>query len=197
MESAGLHVGELSARAIQKYFTAVVHNSCQDWERVEGFRVIARSIRRAGVDFVVTVPDEWSKELLSLLERDRTLELVYATREEEGVGIAAGAQMGGKNTALMVQTSGLGNSINALASLNQAYRIPLLVLASFRGGPGEEFYHKLFVGLSTKPTLGSLGIPCYELETPERAFSLIPDAFHQAQNANTPVVVLIHKRAFA
>jgi len=158
-------------------------------------RNIARGIRKAGVDFIVTVPDEWSKELLALLQQDRVLKLTYVTREEEGVGIASGAQLGGKNTAIIMQTSGLGNSVNALASLNLVYRIPILILASFRGGPGEEFYHKLYVGVSTKSILHSLGIPYYELESSERASAVIPDAFRQAQDSNTPVVVLIHKRA--
>lgn len=164
-------------------------------QKEDNAAIIKRAIQIAGINFVVAVPDEWSKDLLAQLETARNLKLTYATREEEGIGIAVGAQMGGKNTAVIMQTSGLGNSINALASLNLVYRIPVLLLASFRGGPGEEFYHKLYIGLSVRPILSSLGIPCYELESASYATSVIPNAFHQAKNSDIPVTVLIHKRA--
>ncbi len=156
--------------------------------------LIARALKKADIGLVITVPDEWAKALIEKVHGDAKFRLVYATREEEAVGIATGAQLGGLNAAIIMQNSGLGNSINALASLSLVYRIPLLILASYRGGPGEEFLHKMYIGLSTKDILHSLGIPCFELTSSANTIEVITGAFSQAVAWNIPVVVLMHKK---
>ncbi|MBS7251052.1 MAG: hypothetical protein KIH08_10765 [Candidatus Freyarchaeota archaeon] len=90
--------------------------------------IIFRELIRFGVDFVVSVPSSLFKNLLDMLDEAKEILHVPVTREEEGVGIAAGAYLGGKTPALIMQNSGLGNSINALASLNMVFKIPLLIL---------------------------------------------------------------------
>ena len=57
---------------------------------------------------------------------DGPIRHVPVTREEEGVGIAAGAALAGGKPLLLMQNSGLGNCVNALASLTGLYELPLV-----------------------------------------------------------------------
>ena len=94
---------------------------------------VYQGMKRAGINFATSVPCVNLQELLALVSGDPDIIHVPVTREEEGVGICAGAWMGGRRPALLMQNSGLGNSINALASLDMLYGIPLLMIISHRG----------------------------------------------------------------
>ncbi len=88
-------------------------------------------MKQAGIDFVATLPCDRTKNLLPLaLESFNSIEL---TREEDGLGICAGAYLAGAHPLMIIQSTGLGNMLNALASLNIASAIPVPILASWRG----------------------------------------------------------------
>lgn len=84
---------------------------------------------------------------------------VPVTREEEGVGIAAGAALAGKRPLLLMQNSGLGNCVNALASLTGLFELPLFLLMSHRGGPSERIFAQKPMGQAAPRVLDALGIP--------------------------------------
>jgi sulfopyruvate decarboxylase subunit alpha len=119
---------------------------------------IFRGLKRGGIDFITSVPCVKLGPLLTLVAEDPDVMHVPVTREEEGVGVCAGAYMGGKRPALMMQNSGLGNSINALASLNRLYDIPLLMIISHRGTEGERVVGQVPMGRATVPLLDAVGI---------------------------------------
>jgi sulfopyruvate decarboxylase alpha subunit len=87
------------------------------------------------------------------------LQHIQVCREEEGVGIAAGAALAGKRPLLLMQNSGLGNSINALMSLTSFYKLPLFILMSHRGGRGEKIAAQMPMGYAAPRLLETLGIP--------------------------------------
>ena len=87
------------------------------------------------------------------------LQHIRVCREEEGVGIAAGAALAGKRPLLLMQNSGLGNSINALMSLTSFYKLPLFILMSHRGGRGEKIIAQMPMGEAAPRVLETLGIP--------------------------------------
>ena len=153
--------------------------------------IIFKELTRFGVDFAVSVPSNFFKSLLSMLDKAPEILHVPVTREEEGVGVAAGAYLGGKTPALILQNSGLGNSINALASLNVIFKIPLLILVDQRGGKGETIPAQIPMGEATPRLLDAIGIPHYTLKSLEQ----IPKAFQRAkksfQTYGIPVAVLI------
>ncbi|MBI4390254.1 MAG: sulfopyruvate decarboxylase subunit alpha, partial [candidate division NC10 bacterium] len=99
--------------------------------------VLYTLLRQAGIRYFVHVPDTPLSRLITLAGADTEAILLPATREEEGVGIAAGVHLGGGRAALLMQTSGLGNTLNALGSLAVPYQIPFLMVISLRGEPGE------------------------------------------------------------
>ena len=101
-------------------------------------RSIVDALIEGGIDFVCSLPCNMLAGIIEIIEQERRITHIPVTREEEGVGIAAGAHLGGKKPALIIQNSGFGNSINALLSLTRLYRMPLLILMSHRGDRNEQ-----------------------------------------------------------
>jgi len=147
-------------------------------------------MKRAGIDFVVSVPCVNLQGLFDLIEKDPEIIHVPVTREEEGVGISAGAYMGGKKPALMMQNSGLGNSINALASLDLLYGIPLLMIISHRGGKGETISGQIPMGKLTPRLLDAMEIPRFAPHLSE-AEKIVAWAWQAAQEKGRPTAVLL------
>lgn len=148
-------------------------------------------LKRAKIDFVTSVPCVNLKELLSLLQSDHEITCVPATREEEGIGLCAGAYLGGKRPAILMQNSGLGNSINALASLDFLYRIPLLMIISHRGVEGENIVAQVPMGKLTEPLLNTLGIRWLRPGAPDEADWAMAEAWNLARSEGRPVAVLL------
>ena len=111
----------------------------------------------AGFDFFVGVPCSLVKTLLAELER-RGLYL-GETREDAALGVAAGAYLAGRLPVVVMQNSGLGVSLNALGSLHLLYRMPCLLLVTWRGYRGEDAPEHLVMGRTLPGLLDLFGIP--------------------------------------
>jgi sulfopyruvate decarboxylase subunit alpha len=118
-----------------------------------------QALKEAGFDFFAGVPCSLLKGLVSLLEEDRDARYVSATREDSALGMAAGAYLGGKTPVVLMQNSGLGVSVNALASLSTLYELPALLIISWRGEGGNDAPEHLMMGEITLPLLDLLRIP--------------------------------------
>ena len=103
-------------------------------------------LKLARIDFAASVPCVNLCELLQLVDSNSGMIHVPVTREEEGVGICAGHGWAENAPMLLMQNSGLGNSINALASLDLLYKIPLLMVISHRGCVGETIAGQVPMG---------------------------------------------------
>ena len=126
---------------------------------------------------------------------DHEFDSYKLTREEEGVGICAGAYFAGKRPCMVLQNSGLGNSINALASLNKTFNIPLLLLVSHRGTDDEQIVAQVPMGDATPGILDVLGIPYFEPHNAGAAeiFEIVNKAAKMAYDDNKVVAVLFSK----
>lgn len=113
-------------------------------------------LKEQGTDFACSLPCEKIKDLLDMVAG--TFFHVPLTREEEGVGICAGAALSGKRPAIFVQSSGIGNMINALLSLTGFYRLPLAVFVSRRGIFQEKIEAQIPMGLRLPMILKGAGI---------------------------------------
>jgi len=118
-----------------------------------------------GVDFTASLPCEKIKVLLEMVERSFTH--VPLTREEEGVGICAGAALSGKRPAIFVQSSGIGNMINALLSLTSFYELPLALFVSHRGIYQEKIEAQVPMGQRLPGILTGAGITYTEINKPK------------------------------
>jgi phosphonopyruvate decarboxylase len=131
----------------------------------------ASFLAASGVTFFTGVPCSFLTPLINRTASDRGLQYVGATSEGEAVAIAAGAWLGGATTCVLCQNSGLGNAINPLTSLNAPFRIPTLLIVTWRGEPGlaDEPQHAL-MGRITHRMLDTIEVP--HLPFPEHAGDL-------------------------
>ena len=117
------------------------------------------ALKGQGFDFFCGVPCSLLKGLVSHLDQDRSLHYVSATREDSAIGMAAGAFMGGKLPMVLMQNSGLGVSVNALASLSTMYDLPVLLVISWRGEGGNDAPEHILMGEIMMPVLDLMKIP--------------------------------------
>ncbi|MGI4953264.1 MAG: phosphonopyruvate decarboxylase [Janthinobacterium lividum] len=112
-----------------------------------------------GLTFYTGVPCSYLTPLINSVASSRTLSYVGAASEGEAVAIAAGAWLAGRQTVVMCQNSGLGNAVNPLTSLNEPFRIPTLLVVTWRGEPGrkDEPQHTL-MGRITPELLRTIGV---------------------------------------
>lgn len=124
-------------------------------------------LRHRGFDFFTGVPCSLLKDLYPALESQREVPYVSAVREDDAVGQAAGAYMAGCKPVVLMQNSGLGNSLNGIVSLNQIYAMPFLALITWRGYRGKDAPEHLVMGKGMTEILDAIEMP-YEVLDPER-----------------------------
>src|SRR5438045_5890108 len=100
---------------------------------VTNSRLIYDALKACDVRIMSALPETWLVHLIRMAEEDPAMKLVRLAKEEEGVGISAGAYLAGVNSAMLMQNHGFLASINGIVSCAQLYRIPLLMLISPRG----------------------------------------------------------------
>ncbi|MDM7940483.1 MAG: sulfopyruvate decarboxylase subunit alpha [Methanothrix sp.] len=151
---------------------------------------VYRGLKRAGINFAASVPCVNLQQLLRLVGEDPEILHLPVTREEEGVGVCCGAWMGGCKPALLMQNSGLGNSINALASLDFLFKVPLLMIISHRGCDGEQIIGQVPMGELTPKLLDAMQIPRLS-PSPDQAEDVVAQAWSLAEERRIPVAVLL------
>ncbi|MCH8022890.1 MAG: sulfopyruvate decarboxylase subunit alpha [Thaumarchaeota archaeon] len=155
------------------------------------FAELVHILKLSGIDLVVSFPCDWISDLLREFDREKDLLHLSPAREEEGVGICAGAYMAGKKPALIIQDSGIGNSINALLSLNLAYRIPILLIISRRGYLKEGSIAHVPMGSALPRILSASGIEHVSVKDLNDMRSLVPDAVRYAYFSLQPIAVIL------
>lgn len=158
--------------------------------------LILEELKKLAVGYIVTLPDNWTKDLLALARSDNDIVHVPVSREDEGVGICAGLYLAGKGAALVIQNSGLLLCCNAIKSLALKYKIPVFILVSNRGSLEESAPYHIAVGqgLVTRPVLDALGVPSVEVNTPAEV-GKIAEAYHFCRVSEQPVAVILGKAA--
>lgn len=148
-------------------------------------------MKACGIDTALTLPCDRMKKLLPLIPQHfREIPLM---REEGGIGIAAGLYMAGRRPAVVIQSTGIGNSLTALSSLHKTYRLPLPILASWRGVYKESIPAQVDFGRSLPGILEGAGIPYIVAEEPGD-LAAVRSAIFTAYEENTPYVVLFNPK---
>ncbi len=159
--------------------------------KMDSSEAIYNGLKDAGIDFIVSVPCVNLTRILNMIDEDEDIIHIPVTREEEGIGLCAGAFLGGKKTAILMQNSGLGNSINALKSLTELYEMPLLMIMSHRGTEGENICGQVPMGISTPRILSAMDYQFFKPGTPEGAYEDIKNSWEISQESGKPVSVLL------
>jgi sulfopyruvate decarboxylase alpha subunit len=154
---------------------------------------IHHELAAAGVKLVGYVPDAGHKRLIELCQADRKMHSVVLTTEEEGIGLAAGAWLGGEKSVLLMQSSGVGNVVNAIGMLKEC-RIPLLSLVTMRGQQGEFNPWQVAMGQATRAVLEAMGTIVHSADSAEDIAPTVNAALRLAYNSYVSVAVLIPQR---
>ena len=154
-------------------------------------RLIYDALKACGVRLISALPETWLVHLVRLADEDPDMILVRLAKEEEGVGISAGAHLAGMKSAMLMQNHGFLASINGIVSCAQLYRIPLLMLVSYRGEFGEPDPWQTEGGGVTEELLRALRIPFVALDRVDHVAPRIAKAQTLSLSSNKPVALLL------
>jgi sulfopyruvate decarboxylase alpha subunit len=154
---------------------------------------VYRAMKMRDIATVCTIPDGGLTRLLKKVEADPDMRLVTLSTEEEGVGVLVGQWAGGKRAMLAMQSSGVGNCINALG-FPTAYRAPCLMLVTMRGQWGEFNPWQVPMGSAVRPCLEAVGVRCFDVDRPEEVGEVFEAAADMAFNSTVSVAVLVSQR---
>ncbi len=154
---------------------------------------LIRILQDAGIDLLATLPCDRTKTLSALLPRH--FDEVRLLREEDGVGVAAGAFLGGRRPAIAIQSSGLGNMMNALLSLSRTYGLPLPIITSWRGVYREAIPAQVPFNRAIPAMLEAFGIP-YERVLEPVDLPRVARVVETAYAEETPAVALVSPRVW-
>ena len=149
-------------------------------------------LEEAGFTFASGVPCTILASIITQFSHDSGIKYIPATREDEALGLATGAYLAGEKPVVLMQNSGLGNSINALASLDILYQIPILMIISWRGFQGNDAPEHLVMGRSTVELLNDIGVPVRVL-TNENIHDSMLSAVNEMLQKKTPVALILQK----
>ncbi len=154
---------------------------------------IFREMKARKISTVCTIPDGGLTQLLKLIGGDPAMRLITLTTEEEGVGVATGTWLGGGRAMIAMQSSGVGNCINALG-YPLTLRAPCLMLVTMRGQWGEFNPWQVPMGSAVQTVLEAVGVRCFPVDKPEEVGETFVAAADMAYHGNLSAAVLISQR---
>ncbi len=158
---------------------------------VNSSQIIYDALKGNGVKLMSALPETWLVHLIRMADDDPEMTLVRLAKEEEGVGISAGAHLAEVKSAMLMQNHGFLASINGIVSLAHLYKIPLTMLISYRGEFGEPDPWQTQGGGATLPILDALGIPWERLDDQSHVERRIRKAMVLVESATKPVALLL------
>ena len=154
---------------------------------------IYEQFQRVGIRQVGYVPDAGHSRLIELCVKDPDIHDVVLTTEEEGVGLVAGAALGGQRTALLMQSSGVGNCINMFSLLRNC-GFPCLLLVTMRGEFAEFNPWQVAMGSITEASLKLCGFLTYRVEEPNDVDDMVGGGCDMAFSGDLQVAILLSQR---
>src|SRR6058998_1477199 len=161
---------------------------------LDNSKIVYNALKRSGVKIISALPETWLVHLIAMADEDPEMTLVRITREEEAIGISAGAHLAGVRSGLLMQNHGFLAAINPIVSLAFLYKIPLLMLISYRGHMGERDPWQTQGGRFTEPVLKALDIPYDLLTVPKDVERQITEGQTLAESSLTPVALLLSRQ---
>src|SRR2546423_13355236 len=125
---------------------------------VTNSRLIYDALKACDVKIMSALPETWLVHLIRMADEDPDMTLVRLAKEEEGVGVSAGAHFAGARAAMLLQNHGFLQAINGIVGVSLLYKIPLLMLITDRGRFGEKDPLQTESGKYTRPVVEGLHI---------------------------------------
>jgi sulfopyruvate decarboxylase alpha subunit len=149
--------------------------------------------QRVGIRQVGYVPDAGHSRLIALCRDDPQIADVVLTTEEEGIGLVAGAALGGHRAALLMQSSGVGNCVNMFSLLRNC-GFGCIVLVTMRGEFGEFNPWQVPMGAITEEVLRLAGFLAYRVESADMVDEIVGAGCDMAFNGNLQIAILLSQR---
>ena len=154
-------------------------------------QALLKTLKENDVRLVTYVPDNVLTPLIKGATGDNEFISVCTTREDEAIGMVAGAWMAGMRGCVMMQTSGFGTLPNAIASLIVPYQIPAILIVSERGTMGEFNIGQVLVSRTMRPTLDSISMTHHTLTDEETMPFVVDRSIKQAVATQSPVCFIL------
>ena len=157
----------------------------------EAAQAALAGLKEAGIDFVSGLPDGWQRNLHELIEADPQIRYVPVCNEGVGFSVCAGAWLGGRKTALIMENSGLRVAAEYIARISLGCGVPVLLLLSYRGDLGDTEYWAIPHAIVVEPLLEALRIPYHVVRHRADLRASIKRAHRLAEAQLQPVALLI------
>jgi phosphonopyruvate decarboxylase len=171
----------------------VSHASLEATQNAKRFLAL---LQKRSYGFFTGVPCSLLSGLFTELETNSALDYVSAVREDVAIGLAAGAHLAGKKTAVLMQNSGLGVCYNALASMSEIYEIPTLIVVSWRGEGGKDAPEHIRMGKVITRILEELEIP-YLVADALKLEPQMAELDASMEKTHRPAALIVSKGVFA
>jgi sulfopyruvate decarboxylase beta subunit len=155
--------------------------------------IVIDILKEQAISHIASIPCDKAKDLCFMLPD--LFNHTCLTREEDGIGVCAGLALAGQRPAMVIQSSGLGNSLNAIMSLTKTYDLPLPIIASWRGVQDEIIPAQVPFNAAIPKILDATGIPYTVVHTHEE-FGKIGDVIDDAFLHSRPHVALVLPKAW-
>ncbi len=149
-------------------------------------------LRKCGFDFYTGVPCSILNDIIRYLSITPGFTYISATKEDEAIGLAAGAYMGGKKPVVLMQNSGIGTCLNSLTSLALLYQFPILMIVSWRGHMGKDEPEHLLMGEYMLSFLEIMKVPTFILSS-DKLEKQVEEAIRIMDSKKIPVALVVKK----
>lgn len=153
-------------------------------------QLVIDQVAACGIELVASLPDNWLADIIAGIESDQRFRHVSVNREESAIGLCSGTFFGGKGSLALMGASGLMTVVYAITKINFTYEVPLLILITLRGAPGDHHKHHVSNGLYLLPVMDAISLPYMIIDTRDK----IPDikrAYEHSRTISRPVVAIM------
>lgn len=153
-------------------------------------QLVIDQVAACGIELVASLPDNWLADVIAGIESDQRFRHVSVNREESAIGLCSGTFFGGKGSLALMGASGLMTVVYAITKINFTYEVPLLILITLRGAPGDHHKHHVSNGLYLLPVMDAISLPYMIIDTRDK----IPDikrAYEHSRTISRPVVAIM------
>jgi sulfopyruvate decarboxylase alpha subunit len=177
----------------QPFLLCLPIKSATKMKKIDWHQDIFDILKEENISLVTHVPDAAHAPLIKYCESEDSMDVVTLTTEQDGIGIASGAWAGGRKSVLLMQSSGVGNCINALA-LPIICRIPFVTIVSMRGEWGEFIPWQVPMGKATPAVLQAMEVQVYRADKPEQVKESAKAALQFAFNTRRSAALLLSQQ---
>ncbi|MEC7488161.1 MAG: hypothetical protein VYA17_01100 [Pseudomonadota bacterium] len=153
-------------------------------------KLVVEQVADCGIELVASLPDNWISEVIREFDNDTRFRHVPVNREESAIGLCSGAFFSGTGSMALMGASGLMTLIYAITKINYTYEVPVMIVATLRGAPGDGHKHHISNGLYFLKSLDAINLTNVLIDTREN-IPLIKQAYDHSRNLSRPTVALM------